>query len=92
VQILINFIELYVDPFVDNKIAETGQHGSREHNERGVDMNAQDASQLTPSRFPSNFGLVELVQVLLDHGANVNAWRNGGEALSNQESEGEYHI
>ena len=47
--------------------------------EPGVDVNARDEDQATPLHIASNWGLADLVEVLLDHGARADAediWGN----------------
>jgi ankyrin repeat protein len=58
--------------------------------EPDVDIDVQERDHV----LRSNFGLVRIVQALLDHGANVNAGRSGGETSFKlyQELEGEYQI
>lgn len=59
--------------------------------ERGVDIDdgpAQDESHLTPSHLQSNFSPAQIVQVLLDHGANPSG---GGKSSFSKELKGKYH-
>jgi ankyrin repeat protein len=101
------FLELNADASAENKTGETsvhqvsrGQYGSQEcgvgvlqpYPERDADINAQDENNMTPSCLKSDFGLVQMAQALLDHGANVNTGNNWGEISSYQELEGEYRI
>ena len=94
------------DTTSENKIRETSvhqvsqvQYDFRERGvgnaqlslERGVDFNAQEKIDMLPSYLWSNFGPVQIVQALLDHGASVNTRNNGGETSPYLESEGEYH-
>jgi ankyrin repeat protein len=103
-----NCIELKADAYVENKTGETSVHqvsqgqdcpwecsvGTQLLLKCGMDINAQDENHnlKTPSHLQSNFGLVQMAQALLNHGANVNAGNNRGGTLLCQELEGEYHI
>jgi hypothetical protein len=80
-----------------------GQYGSRERgvgitrllSERDVDINAQDENHtFASSSSQSNFGSVQIAQVLLDsdHGANINAGNNEGKTSLYQGLQGEYHV
>jgi ankyrin repeat protein len=57
--------------------------------ERGVGINVQAEHHMALSNLESNFGLVQMVEALLERGANINA---GGETSICQELEGEYHF
>ena len=46
--------------------------------ERGANIDAQDKSHLTPLHLASYYGKLEIVRVLLHHGASVNTTRNLG--------------
>ena len=63
--------------------------------ERGVDIKgrpAQEESYLTLSRLQSNFSLTQLVQALLDQGANSDgAYYGRGETSLSKELKGKYH-
>jgi len=65
---------------------------ARQPLERGVDLNPQDEHQMTPSHLQSNLGPIQIAILLLAHGANLNARKNGDEILLYQEIEGEYYI
>lgn len=52
-----------------------------------IDVHAEN--HITLSHLESNFDLVQIVEALLERGANLNA---GGETSSCQELEGEYHF
>ena len=78
-----------------------GRNGSQERgfglvqqsHERGVDLNAQDESQMMrPKYLPSNLGPIQMATLLLYHGADPNAGKTGGEGTSHQEIEGDYYI
>ena len=63
--------------------------------EHGEDINFPDEIHRTPPPsydLRSNFGPVEILQALLDHGANVNGGNNRGEPPLYQELEGKSHI
>ena len=102
------FIERSADATLENNMGEIsvqqvspGHNGSQERGlglvqqslERGVDLNAQDENQMTRPRYlPSNLGPIQMATLLLYHGADPNAGKNGGEDPSCQEIEGEYYI
>ncbi len=56
----------------------------------GVDVNAQDKNHFTPFLLAALNGRLEIAQVLLDHGANVNAENDGGETPLHLVSRGTY--
>ena len=77
-----------------------GQYGSGERvigvaqhsQEGGMDLNAQDKNQITPSYLLSNPGPLQIAILLLHHGANLDARKNEGENSLCRETEGEYYI
>lgn len=84
--------------FIEIKsVSSIGHYGSRVRSARvGVsqlfpelDINLRAENSVTRLDSQPNFGPVQIVQALLDHGANVNAGINGGETSSSQEPEGE---
>jgi ankyrin repeat protein len=59
--------------------------------ERGVDVNTQRKDHQTPLHFASYHGNVEIVRLLLDHGADLEAaWGDKGEKPLHQVSYGKY--
>lgn len=62
--------------------------------ERSLDIKgrpAQDEGYSTLSHLQSNFSLAQLVQALLDQGANPNGAYGGGESSLSKELKGKYH-
>jgi ankyrin len=58
--------------------------------ERGVDVNTRRMENVTPLHVASCFGKLEIVRLLLDHGAEANAETEGGLKLLHQVSLGLY--
>ena len=58
--------------------------------ERGVDVNTPRQDHCTPLHVASHFGKLEIVRLLLDHGAEVNAENSIGMKLLHQVSCGQY--
>ncbi|KAI9449849.1 ankyrin repeat-containing domain protein [Lactarius psammicola] len=72
---------------MENKMGETSvQQGPRSQygpQERGIGVAQQslkhDENQMTPSLLQSDLCPIQIAILLLDHGANLNAGKNGGE-------------
>ncbi|KAI9455268.1 ankyrin repeat-containing domain protein, partial [Lactarius psammicola] len=93
---------LSADDIPENKMGETsvqqGPRGQYGPQERGIGVAQQSLkhgeNQMTPSRFQSDLGPIQIALLLLDHGANLNAGNNGGETSIYQEMEdvNSYHL
>ncbi|KAH9066250.1 ankyrin repeat-containing domain protein [Lactarius vividus] len=70
---------------------DRGQNSSRRGlEERGVEVNARRMDDWTPLHLASYHGRLEIVRVLLDHGASANAENNQGETPLYLVSRGAY--
>ena len=93
------------NPNAENAVGNTplhllsrGKYNSEEHGvgiaqlllERGVDVNARAKNSLTSLHEAALKGKVEVVRVLLDHGANAKLETEGGETPLHTVSRGEY--
>jgi ankyrin repeat protein len=58
--------------------------------ERGVDVNARTKNKFTPLHSAAFEGRLEIVRLLLDHGANANAENESSETALHVVSRGEY--
>lgn len=83
--------KLSADDLVGQSLSqERGLRAAQPFPDPGLDINAQDKNHITPSYLQSNFGLTQIVQALLDHGANVDATINGDYVSWYQKLQGKY--
>jgi ankyrin repeat protein len=93
------------NPNLENKVGATplhlvseGNYNSQEHGvrtvrlllERGVDVNARSKNQCTAFLSAASSGRLEIAQILLDHGADLNAENEWGETALHIVSRGIY--